>query len=176
MKSLKVFIGIVLIVIVIISAYLYLYFGFKYVIEALSYISYLPIAEQRDIYSNISVINNNYVGLLANINLRKNKINGIWVWTTKGLRYFNSDKNTIFSDFRTCEDQKWKTSNSRVYKDSNIGSGEWLRNTKEGDYVEINFEHIGKSDLKIQEITSYDWWVFIPGLPSEYFNQTCQNR
>jgi len=65
-----------------------------------------------------------------------------------------------------------------VSVNSNIDYKIWRSKVRIGDYVEVYLyqKNVRGQNEKIEELRSYDWWVFANGLSANYLKNTCQDR
>lgn len=171
--KLRVVLGSLAIIGSVVFLFIYTYFGVGYVFSAYSSFRSLPDTNRAQTVSVLSfqgLPNTHVNGLVAHIG-SGNNFHGIWIWNLNGLKYFTGDKNTIFSNFSICEGNKWSQSSAKIAKNANISYAEWLKKTRQGDYVQISLTTYGK----IKEVSQYDWWAFQPE-PASYFEETCKGR
>jgi hypothetical protein len=170
-----VIVGSIIVIFIVTFLFLYQFFGLKYIINAISSINSPTTADQERSYSLLSGTdspNSLNRGILARINSNKNNLVGIWIWNLRGLYHYRAGDETKLSLFSICNGEKWKNP-AKINKEIDVEFKEWLNRSKQGDYVEISLSDNGKI---IEEVSVYDWWVFISPMPFEYFQTTCKNR
>jgi hypothetical protein len=162
--------GSIIIVLTGLFLFFYQFFGLKYYIDAVIQINGLS-QESKD-----KAINDFYGspsdpsfhgGILASTIVNNNKIRGLWIWGTGGLKYFRTGTNSVFSSFSICAGGNWRDDNQQINKNDNINLEEWGAKAKQGTFVTIYLE----ADI-IREAVAYDWWFFAPAT-MEYLDKTC---
>ncbi len=107
-----------------------------------------------------------YSGILAGINT--NLIPGIWVWGSKGLKYFHTDNYSVYSYFKICNDKSIqafeKKEKFEVNREIDTDLKDWKNKVKNGQYVYVTIAKPENGGIlgNLREIRAHDWMAFMP--------------
>lgn len=147
----------------------YQYGGLKIYYQAIRKINQLPVEDR--VIANNNFLNlgdsNLYGGILAGTT--SFGIPRIWVWGSRGLRLFKTDKYTVYSFFSICNEEILKlekkdgtvfTVDRSIFTDIN----QWKDKFKQGYFVVVMIasEGNGGNIGYAREVKLHDWWAFMP--------------
>ena len=148
-----------------IEAYIYRYAGIKQYREVVRKVKLLP-DDLRDEAMIRLVDDGTYGGAVMRVSTIGR--GGVWVWGSKGPKFFRASIGSAFSYYSMCDREyllkRLEKGESikperRVYGSVKL----WKEKVKPGDYVVVVRENEGRdSDLGgLREVWAYDWWPFL---------------
>lgn len=150
--------------------FLYFAWGGKFYFAALKSIRSLPKERQDEAELAFNLKEKySHSGILMGV--FKNVLPGVWIWESKGPRFFRTDEFSVFSYFRMCTPENLEgvsTNGSIKPMRSVIGDIKiWANEVKSGDFVTIRVTgpDNGGNLGRLREALAYDWWVFNPAIP-----------
>lgn len=157
--------SIVCIFIILVFAFgmLYQFGGLRYYIRAVRYVKSLPISMQPAVINEFyGIEQNTYMGILAGVWREK-----VWVWGKNGLRYFNTDENSVYSLLDSCNQsainamEEGKT--IEVIPKHIFSLPLWEKRVHTGDYVEVRITSVENGGVlgNLREVYAYTWWPFV---------------
>lgn len=109
---------------------------------------------------------NVFAGTIAKVSRKDG--GGVWVWSNRGLKYFQADEHTVYSYYDICaaitssqEEVEMKIGDDNREVSTNIGR--WEEQARQGDFVQIIVatpEHGGQID-NLREARVYSLPIFL---------------
>lgn len=162
-------VGIIAVLIVGVGFYgVYQYGGLKYYLKAVKAINQLEGDEKERARKLFNGSPNEsfevYGGILIGLNQKDN--GGVWVWGSKGPKYFRSDEFSVYSFYKICKSaiiEKYKRGEEvNVGRSIDTDIKTWADKVSQGDYVAIIVTSKGHEGAlgNLREALAHDWWAF----------------
>lgn len=162
--------SIVILLFLVFTFLLYFVWGGKYYLEARNSIAKLPEeqrAKSKHIFENNGVFL--YNGILMGVT--RVWLQGVWVWGTRGPRFFRSDEYTVYSYFQMCTPENLESlgAGGAIKPERSIDTEikSWAGKVKVGDFITVKIasQENGGNLGRLRESLAYDWWVFNSKIP-----------